>query len=937
MNTTGKIKTENRKKIPRLGKVPLRRILCVVFFIFALVGGACQSFFGTYPFGLAAVSAASGLFGGAAAAVGTVIGSLFSASEYGGYLALLSILLFAARITVSWWLKPSGAGQRRRRERDRLLTMGDTSESALPSPSPEEGKVVTGESSTSPRLRKSNPPLRDTGQEILRLPFSEKIPNGSGSPRRTRIRGLAIGLRNADGTLLRENVTVRMAMGAIAVMFMGVLSAAEGGFSYYSLFGAVFSVLLSPIVIYMIYGATEHHMRTSGVREAGIYTMAAIFTYALSAISPQNFDFGYAFAFAASLTTATCYGTARGLVTGLLCGILLEPLYAPLFAIAAGVCGLLYGVSSGLAVMSALSCGIAWGIYVAGFDALSAIVPPIALSTAILLPLYHFDVLRLPENLFGLGKNSKEAERGTLAEVMHRNTSRHLSELSGSMKSISGVVYRLSGKLNKPTHCELTALCEDAFERYCGRCSLYPTCYGAAYEKTKALIGKISAELYATGTASADLIPGDFVKKCCNMGRILDEVNFQSARRYAALSSEDKLSVVAGDYEMMGDLLGECLEYDKNEMKEDGELTSKLSRLLAYHDFRVGRVTAYGVRHKRIFVNDIDLSGVRLGADDIRRLFEGLCGFPMSQPEFEIDGSVLSMRIHSVFRYAADSGRASIAASDLPRYEEGAEESKAEEKETAMAVEEVIFGEEIEDTNKKTVSQTASEEDKPWETGEGDIVEEEITVEVTDSLPGEPSGDIISSFVADGRYYMLISDGMGSGREASLVSSMAAMFLERMLTSGASMETSLKMLNKLIRAGERECSATIDLAQIDLNTGEAKFIKSGAAPSFVIRDGSIYRLQSKTIPIGIIRALDAEMIKFDVVEGDVIVMLSDGVARSFEECPWLLDMLSVDREVLTGDPARAAEKIVRAAAERGASDDITAGVIRIRRDTAQSA
>jgi len=337
-------------------------------------------------------------------------------------------------------------------------------------------------------------------------------------------------------------------------------------------------------------------------------------------------------------------------------------------------------------------------------------------------------------------------------------------------------------------------------------------------------------------------------------------------------------------------------------------------------------VTAYGVRHKRIFVSDIDLSGTRLGADDIRRLFERLCGFPLSQPEFEIDGSVISMRIHSVFRYTAEGGRASIASSNLKYYERASQEGASSDESEIMRVEEVIVGNEIEDKDKKTVSTAWASE-----TESENITEEEIRVEVTDAPPGEPCGDVITSFEADGRYYMLISDGMGSGREAALTSSVAAMFLERMLTSGASMETSLKMLNKLIRAGERECSATIDLAEIDLKTGEAKFIKSGAAPSFVIRDGSIYRLQSKTVPIGIIRALDAEMIKFDVREGDMIVMLSDGVARSFEECPWLLDMLATDREVLEGEVNLAAERIVRSAAERGAVDDITAGVIRIGR------
>ncbi len=916
MNTTGKIKSGNRKKSILTQGIPLRRILWAVIFVFALVTASCRFFFDTYPFGIAVVSAVSGIFAGTSAVLGTVAGSLiglFSHTGTGqqsyGYLALLSVLIFSARLVVSWWLRQSDRTTRRRQE--------DRSPPALSSPNVENS--ITSGMDINPTSR----PAPDTGQggEYISSEEAQTLLS-----RWLDWNGTADKLRNADGRLLRENIVVRMAIGALSAMFMGVLSAAEGGFSYYSLFGAVFSVLMAPIFVLMIYGATERHMRLSRIREAGIYGMAAVFTYALSAISPLGVDLGYAFVFAASVGAATCFGSIRGMVTGLLCGILLDPLYAPLFALSAGVAGLLYGISSQLAVMSALSCGIAWGIYVAGFRALGVIVPPISLAAAVLLPLYHFDLVRLPPNLFGITKNIKEAERGTLAEVMHRNTSRHLTELSDSMKSISGVVYQLAGRLSKPTRWELRGICMDAFEQSCSKCPMYPTCYGAAYEKTVQLMESITEELSLHGTASASVVPLNFTKKCSSMGRILEEINFQSARRYAALASEDKLSVVAGDYEMMSALLSECLGGDKDEMTEDRELTAKLTRLLAYNDFRVGCVTAYGMRHKRIFVNDIDFSGIRPGADDIRRLFEGICCFPLSQPEFEIDGAVLSMRIQSVFRYGAEGGRASLSMTDAGRMERG--DLPADEFFEQGDVKEVIEKTEIEDTNKKSSPYDACSESAWGE--EESVVEEEIKVEVTDSLSSEPCGDVITSFEADGRYYMLISDGMGSGREAALTSSVAAMFLERMLSAGASMETSLKMLNKLIRAGERECSATIDLAEIDLNTGEAKFVKSGAAPSFVIRDGSIYRLQSKTVPIGIIRALDAEMIKFDVEDGDIIVMLSDGVARSFEECPWLLDMLSNDRDVLEGDVKKAAEKIVRSAAERGSPDDITAGVIRIK-------
>ena len=43
-------------------------------------------------------------------------------------------------------------------------------------------------------------------------------------------------------------------------------------------------------------------------------------------------------------------------------------------------------------------------------------------------------------------------------------------------------------------------------------------------------------------------------------------------------------------------------------------------------------------------------------------------------------------------------------------------------------------------------------------------------------------------------------------------------------------------------------------------------------------------------------------------------------------------MLASDRDIVCGDVKKAAEKIVRSAAEHGSSDDITAGVIRIKKD-----
>lgn len=194
----------------------------------------------------------------------------------------------------------------------------------------------------------------------------------------------------------------------------------------------------------------------------------------------------------------------------------------------------------------------------------------------------------------------------------------------------------------------------------------------------------------------------------------------------------------------------------------------------------------------------------------------------------------------------------------------------------------------------------------------------------------EANGDAAMCFSnRDGKFYSLISDGMGSGREAALTSRVSATFLARMLGSGSSMKDALGMLNGLIRAGTLECSATVDLMELDTYTGQAKFVKSGAAPSFILRDGKIFRLQSKTVPIGILRALDAEMIKLTLKPGDTVVMFSDGVASGFDDSPWLLDLLS-ENGARYSDPTRFAQFIAKQAKTKGSrTDDVTVTVLKI--------
>ncbi len=158
---------------------------------------------------------------------------------------------------------------------------------------------------------------------------------------------------------------------------------------------------------------------------------------------------------------------------------------------------------------------------------------------------------------------------------------------------------------------------------------------------------------------------------------------------------------------------------------------------------------------------------------------------------------------------------------------------------------------------------------------------------------GAECGDCVSVFEnREDYYYAMLSDGMGSGSEAALTSSVCSVFLKKMLSAGNAKDISIEMLNDLVRSSRGECSATVDLFELDMLTGKASFIKSGAAPSFVKRGGRLFRIQSKTLPIGIVRAADAEQVSYTVEAGDIIIMQSDGVAQSYEDCPWIANLLT---------------------------------------------
>ena len=561
-----------------------------------------------------------------------------------------------------------------------------------------------------------------------------------------------------------------------------------------------------------------------------------------------------------------------------------------MYVISAFIFGTLRKTSAPIGISAACSASCVWSVYALGLSAMSYTVPALILTSAVAAPLFSLGVTaNSPEKAAAVSPQD-----GFRETMLRRETVKKMHTLSDCMKDLSGVLRRLSDRLTTPENEILCELCESSFEESCRECGMQNACYGREADKTASLQAKMTLSLKRDGRISAADVPPSMAKRCYCMDRIIDRMNAGYARLVSEAKLYDRTSVVAEDYGVVSDMLRECSDTDAGEYAIDRELTLKLRQGLS-GKFSAEKLLVFGGRMKKAVTFGVDMSGGGPGGmqggvpggDDLRRLYERACGLRLSPPEFEIDGASVNMIMKSLPVFTVRSGRASLAASELSAD---------------------VFGDGADTRVFSPPTRTASQ------MGVG-------------KSASEVSGDVISAFLTDdGRFFMLISDGMGSGSEASLTSGVCAVFLEKLLCAGASMDTSLKMLNSMMRVRGREVSATVDLMELDLMNGRTRFVKSGAAPSFVLRGGRLFRLQSKTVPIGIVRALDAELIKFDCEKGDIIVMLSDGVAKSFEDCPWLYDLLC-DERVWRCDPDTMARKIIKSAIENGASDDITAGIV----------
>ena len=141
------------------------------------------------------------------------------------------------------------------------------------------------------------------------------------------------------------------------------------------------------------------------------------------------------------------------------------------------------------------------------------------------------------------------------------------------------------------------------------------------------------------------------------------------------------------------------------------------------------------------------------------------------------------------------------------------------------------------------------------------------------------NGDRCTSFAGTGnRYYIILCDGMGTGEGALRESTAAGKQLEALLRCGFPPEHALATLNSLCALRDRAASVTVDLAQLELDSGKATLYKWGAAPSWLVTATGAEKLGNITAPPGL-SVTDTHQTAVSVLlkRGQLLVLASDGI------------------------------------------------------------
>ena len=599
----------------------------------------------------------------------------------------------------------------------------------------------------------------------------------------------------------------------------------------------------------------------SGQEAACAAVAAGIVLLGLSGLSVSGVSAGRIIAVLAVLYAAHCGGAEGGCIAGVAAGAAFG-LSAPGLSYLSGAYAL-GGLMAGLfSPVGRLAAAAAFALS-NGIASLQ-----VGNSTEVTCGLYEtaaatilFLVLPARVGAF-VGGIFTRAEGDGRTESLRRSVVERLGYAARALESVSDSVEEVSQKLEKTGARDINGVYNKAIAEVCRACGLKLRCWESAYGETMDAFNSLTEPLRAKGRVGRGDFTGQFREKCSRQDELAEAVN----RHYAEYLA-----------------------------REAAETRAKQIRSLVTDQFATASELLEDMASELEMVEKYDPVSARKVGEVLR-----LAGFRPTDVSCRID------------RFGRMTVEACAAQDGSPAMERG------------ELLEEIarVCGKEFENpcvTYAGGRCRIRMNEKARYRVRVGCAQH--------NCRNGKFCGDCWKCFPdGNGRQIAIVCDGMGTGGRAAVDGTMACGIMERLVKAGIGFDAALRVVNSalLAKSGDESLS-TMDVATLDLFTGEAELLKAGAPTTVFRREGRAVPADLPGLPVGILNESRFAKTADTLASGDLLVMLSDGALSSGPE--WLCALV----EAWSGSlPQELAEEIVAQAIARrkdGRDDDITALVL----------
>ncbi|MGW2619997.1 PP2C family protein-serine/threonine phosphatase [Streptomyces sp. NPDC001500] len=140
-------------------------------------------------------------------------------------------------------------------------------------------------------------------------------------------------------------------------------------------------------------------------------------------------------------------------------------------------------------------------------------------------------------------------------------------------------------------------------------------------------------------------------------------------------------------------------------------------------------------------------------------------------------------------------------------------------------------------------------------------------------------GDNFDWAASADRLTVSVTDGMGEGIEASLLTSLGINALRNARRAGIPLADQAALADQAIHAHHRgEAHLSVLLVEIELATGRMRVVDAGSPQLLLMRDRTLTRVElDAQLPLGMFEETDYTAQEFGLLPGDRLLFVSDGV------------------------------------------------------------